>query len=89
MGRYRIKKKEAVVSFRETLAYRLLLITGCVAVFGIGLFQLAGAMRASRTIAIIASAIACALAGIGIFYNLDRARYAKVSETSAKRFRRK
>jgi len=89
MGRYRIKKKEAVVPFRETLAYRLLLITGCVIVFGIGLFQLADAMRAGRTIAIIATAIVCAAAGIGIFYNLDRARLAKVSDTPAKRFRRK
>ena len=33
MGRMRIKKKEAVIPFRETMAFRLIVVAGWVVVF--------------------------------------------------------
>ena len=89
MGRLRIKKKEKVIPFRETMAYRLLLITTSAVLFLFMFFQATSSLQTGNRTALIISAIIGILAAIGIFYNLDRARYARVSEHTSKRMRRR
>ena len=49
MGRLKIKKKEVVIPFRETLAYRMLLLTASIVVFVVALYVMIGAVRAGIT----------------------------------------
>jgi hypothetical protein len=88
MGRMRIKKKEAVIPFRETVAFRLIIVGGWVVVFIIALYTLAGAFRTSTPLAII-SGIASVAAAYGIIYNLDHMRDAKVPKNTLNRMKMK
>jgi hypothetical protein len=89
MGRLRIKKKEAVIPFRETLAYRSFLMIGSVVVFLVALYIAIGALRANTTASLIASAAVGVAAAFSIFYNLDHMRHARVSERTLKRMKRR
>ena len=89
MGRLRIKKKEKVVPFQETLAYRLLLITTSAVLLMFMSFEATTSWQAGNKPALIISAMVGVLALVVVFYNLDRARYARVSEHAAKRMRRR
>jgi len=88
MGRMRIKKKEAVIPFRETLAYRMILLAGSVAVFITALYALLSFLGTSTTAAIASGAIAAA-SGFGIIYNLERLRDAKVPKQTLNRMKRR
>ena len=88
MGRMRIKKKEAVIPFRETVAFRLIIVGGWVVVFIIALYTLAGAFRTSTPLAII-SGIASVAAAYGIIYNLDHIRDAKVPKNTLNRMKQR
>jgi hypothetical protein len=88
MGRMRIKKKETVIPFRETLAYRMICGGGALVVFVIALYILVGAVTTSLTTAIISGAIGVA-AAFGIFYNLDRLREARVPKRTLQRMKRR
>ena len=88
MGRMRIKKKEVVIPFRETMAFRLIIVAGWVVVFIIALYTLAGAFRTSTPLAII-SGIASVAAAYGIIYNLDHMRDAKVPKNTLNRMKRR
>ena len=88
MGRMRIKKKEVVIPFRETMAFRLIVVSGWVVVFIIALYTLAGAFRTSTPLAII-SGIASVAAAYGIIYNLDHMRDAKVPKNTLNRMKRR
>jgi len=88
MGRMRIKKKEAVVPFRETVAYRTLIVGGSVIVFVTALYILVGALTTSTTTAIISGAIAVA-AAFGIFHNLDKLRNTKIPKRTLTRMKRR
>jgi len=88
MGRMRIKKKDAVIPFRETLAYRMILAGGSLVVFIVALYVLAGAISTSTTTAIVAGAFGVA-AAFGIFYNLDHLRDAKVPKRTLHRMKRR
>jgi hypothetical protein len=85
MGRMRIKKKEAVIPFRETLAYRLLLATVSVILLGFTLYQLLSAIRSRNTTLLTVSAMMSALAAMAFFYNLGQVRNARVPERTLKR----
>jgi hypothetical protein len=89
MGRLRIKKKEKVIPFRETMAYRLLLILSSGIVFIVMFVQATAALRAGNRAALIISSIFGVLAAIALFYNGGQARYARVSEHASKRMRRR
>ena len=84
----RIKKKEAVLPFRETIAFRMILLTVSVIVFIIALYYLIGAFRTSLPLAITWGA---ALVGsaISIFYNLDHMRDAKIPKHTMNRMKRR
>ena len=88
MGRLRIKKKEVVIPFRETMAFRLIIVSGWVVVFIIALYTLSGAFRTSTPLAII-SGIASVAAAYGIIYNLDHMRDAKIPKNTLNRMKRR
>jgi hypothetical protein len=89
MGRLRIKKKEVVIPFRETFAYRLLLATGSVIVFLAALYVAIGALRGNVTIAFIVSAAIGVAAAFAIFYNLDRLRNVRIPKRTLQRMKRR
>jgi hypothetical protein len=84
----RIKKKEAVIPFRETVAYRMLLIGAWLILFITALFLLVGYVSTSTTAAVISGMVGAA-AAFGIFYNLDHLRYARVPKKTMNRMRRR
>ena len=86
MGRMRIKKKEAVIPFRETLAFRMLIAGGWLVVFIIFLYIFAGAFRTNMVLAIVSGAVSIA-AAYGIIYNLDHIREAKVPKKLSRKLR--
>jgi len=89
MGRLRIKKKEAVLPFRETLAYRTLLLAGSVVVLMVALYVMVGALIAKITMSFIISAVIGVAAAFAIFYNLDHLRSAKIPQRTLKRMKRR
>ena len=84
----RIKKKEAVIPFRETLAFRMIIVAGWVVVFFVALYILAGAYRTNIVLAIV-SGVASVAAAYGIIYNLDHLRDAKVPKQTLNRMKRR
>jgi hypothetical protein len=88
MGRMRIKKKEAVIPFRETVAYRMILIGAYLIVFLTSLFLLVGAVSTNLTVAIVSGAAGVA-AAFGIFYNLDHLRSARIPKRTLTRMKRR
>ena len=88
MGRMRIQKKEAVIPFRETLAYRMMVIGGCLVALIIALSSLFTSLSSNISLA-IASGVIGAAAAFGIFYNLDHAREAKVPKRTLNRMKRR
>src|SRR5207244_12125001 len=60
MGRLRIKKKEAVITFRETPAYRMMLLARSVVVFLLALYIMIGALHALMTVFFISSLLVAA-----------------------------
>jgi uncharacterized membrane protein YbhN (UPF0104 family) len=88
MGRMRIKKKETVLGFRETLAYRMILIGVSIVVLIIALYLVISSISTDVTWAVGAAAVALA-AAMGLFYNLDRLREAKVPKRTMNRMKRR
>ena len=84
----RIKKKEAVIAFRDTLAFRMILLTGSAAVFIVALIILARALTTNITTAIASGVIGVA-AALAIFYNLDHMRDAKIPRQTLNRMKRR
>ena len=89
MGRLRIKKKEAVIPFRETLAYRMILLAGSVIVFLIALYITIGAFQTGITASSISSAIIAAGGAFAIFYNADHLRDARIPKQTLNRMKRR
>jgi len=83
----RIKKKETVLPFRETLAYRMILIGASIIAFMIALYLLVSAISTNMTMA-IASGVVGLAAALSLFYNLDRLREAKVPKRTLNRMKR-
>ena len=88
MGRMRIKKKEAVIPFRETIAFRMILLTVSVIFFLAALYVLARAFRTNLSLT-IASGAAVVAAAIAVFYNLDHMRDAKIPKHTMNRLKRR
>jgi hypothetical protein len=89
MGRLRIKKKENVIPFRDTLAYRLLLATGSVFLFLITVYFLMKYAGSGNNVGMIASAISAVMAGTAVFYNLGQVRNARVPASTLKKAKRR
>jgi polyferredoxin len=89
MGRMRIKKKEAVIPFRQTLVYRLLLATIALVLFLFTLYELTVAIRTQNRVLLIVSGAAATMSAIAVFYNFGQVRYARIPERTLKRVHRK
>ena len=89
MGRLRIKKKETVIPFRETLAYRMMLLAGTVVVFLIALYIMVGALQANITVSFISAGVVAAAAAFAIFYNLDHLRDARIPKQTLNKMKRR
>jgi len=74
MGRMRIKKKGDAKPFRETMAYRLLLVLLSILVVLSSVFVMIASYEASKRTFFIALA-AGVLCSVSLFYNLERARH--------------
>jgi hypothetical protein len=85
----RIKKKESVIPFRDTLAYRLLLATVSVILFMVTIWFLIRYVQARNQIGMIASVVAAVMIGTAVFYNLGQVRNAKVPAATLKRAKRR
>jgi hypothetical protein len=89
MGRMKIKKKEAVIPFRETLPYRMALLAVSVLLFLLALYQTIAAFRLNN---IVVFSIAGALAVAGIlatFYNLGHLRDVRIPKRTMQRMKRR
>ena len=89
MGRLRIKRKESVIPFRDTLAYRLLLATGSVVIFLGTIYFLIRYARSGNKIGMIVSALMAVVAATAVFYNLGEVRNARVPASTLKRAKRR
>ena len=84
----RIKKKETVLPFRDTLAYRMMLAAGSLLVFIVALYSLVGNVSTNTTAAVAAAAIGLA-AAFGVFFNLERLREVKIPKRTLNRMKRR
>jgi len=89
MGRLKIKKKGAVVPFRQTMAYRMLLLTLSILFFIYTLYEMVVSLAANNTLAFIMSAVVGVAAAFAVFYNLDHLKSAKVPPQTLKRMKRR
>jgi hypothetical protein len=89
VGRLRIKKKEAVIPFRETLAYRMILLAGSTIVFLIALYITISRFPAGINSSLIASAIITAAGAFSIYFNADHLREAKIPKQTLSRMKRR
>ena len=89
MGRLRIKKKDAVIPFRKTMAYRLLLALGSLILLMFTTYFLIAYLRTGNTTRIIISAAAAVMAVTGLLYNLGEVRNATVPAATLKRAKRR
>jgi archaellum biogenesis protein FlaJ (TadC family) len=88
MGRIRIKKKDTVIPFRQTLAYRTILAGASFVAFIVALFVMISSISTNMTMAIAAVAVGAA-AAFGVFYNLDHMRHARVPKRTLDRMKRR
>jgi len=74
MGRMRIKKKGEAKPFRETMAYRLLLVLLSILIVLSSMLVMIVSYAENKTTFFIALAAAVVFSG-SLFYNLERARH--------------
>jgi len=84
MGRMRIKKKRDAKPFRETMAYRLLLVLVSILIIVSSMFVMLTSYTVNNTAFIIAL-VTGVLCTVSLFYNLERARHIPMPER--KRYR--
>ena len=89
MGRMRIKKKDTVIPFRQTVGYRFSLLTGSIIIFLVALYVTITAFRAGGTVLLIGSSLLTIAAAVAVFYNLDHMRDVKVPDSTLKRIKRR
>lgn len=89
MGRMRIKKKESVIPFRDTIAYRLLLTTGSIILMVFTFYELAVGITTRNTTLMIVAAVAAAMSGLATYYNLGQVRNARIPERNLRRIKRR
>jgi hypothetical protein len=89
MGRMKIKKKEAVIPFRETIAYRMILLTVSFALFVFTLYQMVVYYRAGDTLKFSLAGLFSAMAGVSVYFNLDQMRLAKIPPRTLQRMKRR
>jgi len=89
MGRLRIKKKDAVIPFRQTMAYRLVLTMGSVFLVLTTVYFALAYYRSSNNAGLIVAVAATVMAVTALVYNLGEVRNARVPASTLKRARRR
>jgi len=89
MGRLRIKQKDIVIPFRQTMAYRLALAAGSLVLVILTTYFLMRYIQSGNNVGIIASIAGAVMAVTSLFYNLGEVRNAKVPASTLKRARRR
>jgi hypothetical protein len=89
MGRLRIKKKDMVIPFRQTMAYRLVLALASLVLVMVTGYFLVKYLQSGNNVGIIASIAAAVMSVFLLFYNLGEVRNAKVPPSTLKRARRR
>lgn len=91
MGRLKIKNKDAVLPFRQTAAYRFVIIVVMLIAFVYStIWAISSYQEANASMIAIIIAITLAVSAVvGIFYNLDKMRYARVPKKTAMRMKRR
>jgi len=89
MGRMRIKKKDVVLPFRDTMAYRLMLAAGSLVLLLSTIYFLVWYLQSGNRTGLIISIVAAVMAVTSLFYNLGEIRNAKVPSATLKRARRR
>jgi hypothetical protein len=84
----RIKKKEAVIPFRETLAYRTILLAASAVVFLVSVYLLFRFFGVN-TIGTISTGAIAAAAAYGVFYNLEHMRDVRIPKQTLNRMKRR
>ncbi len=88
MGRLKIKKKNAVLPFRETVAFRFIMVGIAVILFLISMFQLIRAIQTDNTTLLtIAIVMTIGTTGLALF-NVSRMTRAKVPKSAQQRMKR-
>lgn len=88
MGRLKIKKKHAVLPFRETVAFRFLMVAAAAVLFLIAVFQLIRAFESgNRTLLVISIVLTVGTAALALF-NLSQMSRAKVPKSAQQRLKR-
>lgn len=89
MGRLRIKKKDAVLPFRQTMAYRLLLAIGSLLIVMVTVFFVIRYIQSGNNIGMIVSIAVTVMGLTALLYNLGEVRNAKVPASTLKRAKRR
>ena len=87
MGRRKIKKKGAVIPFRETVAYRFILSAGSLILFLVaGYFTITSFLSPDPMAFVVPAGVALG-AVILAFYNLSQMKYAKAPRRTTEKIR--
>jgi F0F1-type ATP synthase assembly protein I len=89
MGRFRIKKKEEVIPFRQTMAYRMIMLTLSILLFLYLLYEMVVAWSVNNTLAFLIAGVPACVAAFAIFYNLDHLKTARIPARTLKRIKRR
>jgi polyferredoxin len=89
VGRVRIKKKDVPLPFRQTMAYRMLMLALSILFFVYTLYEMTVSLMANNTLAFILAVLVGLAAAFTIFHNLDHLRDAKIPAQTVKRMKRR
>jgi hypothetical protein len=89
MGRLKIKKKDVVTPFRQTMAYRMMLLTLSIIFFVYTLYEAAVALAENNTLAFLIAVVIAVVGAILVFYNLDQLSKARIPARTLKRMKRR
>ena len=89
MGKLRIKKKEAVLPFRQTVAYRFIILAVVFVVFLLAAYQMVSALLVGNTTNFIIAAVLAVTTAVTAYFNLERMKEAKVPKKTLQRMKRR
>lgn len=89
MGRIRIKKKGRVLPFRETVAYRFIIVATASILFVIAVYQFFSAWAGLNSTGMIISGLAALGSGFLGVYNFNRMQTARIPKQTLQRMKRR
>lgn len=89
MGRIRIKKKNRVLPFRETVAYRFIVIAAALILFVIALYEVIRTLQSGNTTGLVIAAIVAAASAFLGLHNFSRMQTAKIPKQTLQRMKRR